>query len=794
MRYKALPLSIRSAPLPDHVQPRTRRSGPPAHFLLVGLLLPVLLLPWASVSAAGSIALTPAESRVGATIQISGNGFPAGSHGQILFDGLAAGMPTYRVDHRGALAATFKVPMAAAVGSHLVTASWTQGKKVQAASIVASATLMVDAAPTPTPTPTPRPTPTPTPTPRPTPTPTIAPTPTPTIAPTPTPTATPTQAPTPTPAPTGGTDVQPSFPIRAAFYYPWFPEGWNQQGMNPFTRYHPTLGNYDSSAPSTLAAHLAAFRYAKIDVGISSWWGQGSATDNRMPQILAATAGTPTRWAVYYEPEGSSDPSVSQLTADLTYLRDRYGKDPSYLRVGGRFVVFVYADGADSCAMVDRWTQANAGIGAYLVLKVFPGYRTCANQPSSWHQYAPAVATDSQAGFSFAISPGFFKANEASARLVRDPNRWSTNIQAMIASGAPWQLITTFSEWGEGTSVENATEWTTQSGYGTYLDALHNGGTPSPTPTPVPTPTPTPTVAPTPTPTPRPTVAPTPTPVPTPTPTVAPTPTPVPTPTPTPGAINHVVVVWLENEEASAITASSMPYLYGLSTTYGRADQFYGVSHPSLPNYLAFWSGSTQGVTDDGTYNLTAASLSSQMAAAGRSWRTYAQDYPSTGCNLGSTYSGGADGPGVAGTYARKHNPAMSFTSVSGSPTQCASIQPLANFDAGVNVAFVVPNLCNDAHDCSLLTADTFLKGFVPKVTGAADWAHTLLVISFDEGSTSTNGGGRIFTTVMRPGLSGVVSTITHNHYSLLRTIENLNGLPCLANACSANSLSEFLP
>jgi phospholipase C len=236
-----------------------------------------------------------------------------------------------------------------------------------------------------------------------------------------------------------------------------------------------------------------------------------------------------------------------------------------------------------------------------------------------------------------------------------------------------------------------------------------------------------------------------------------------------------------------------MPYLYGLSTTYGRADQFYAVAHPSLPNYLAFWSGSTQGVTDDGTYNLGAASLSSQMAAAGRSWRTYAQDYPGTGCNLGSSYTGPVDGAGVAGTYARKHNPAMSFTSVSGT-AQCANIQPLAKFDPSVNVAFVVPNLCNDAHDCSLATADAFLKGFVPQVTGAPEWAHTLLVISFDEGSSSTNGGGRIFTAVIRPGLSGVVSTTVHTHYSLLRTIEDLNGLPCLANSCSANTLGEFLP
>jgi acid phosphatase len=271
---------------------------------------------------------------------------------------------------------------------------------------------------------------------------------------------------------------------------------------------------------------------------------------------------------------------------------------------------------------------------------------------------------------------------------------------------------------------------------------------------------------------------------------------PPPTPSPSPASalgINHVVVVWLENEEATGVTAATMPYLFGLAMRYGRADAYYGVGHPSLPNYLAVWSGSTQGVIDDGMHDLGAPSLSSQMAAAGRSWRTYAQDYPSTsGCHTGSSYSGGPDGPGVAGTYARKHDPAMSFMAVS-TTSQCSNIEPLAKFDPSANVAFVVPNLCNDGHDCSLATADDFLKAFVPKVTGAADWAHTLLVISFDEGSTSTNGGGRVFTAVIRDGLSGVVSTTTHTHYSLLRTIQNLNGLACLANSCGANTLSEFL-
>jgi phospholipase C len=254
-----------------------------------------------------------------------------------------------------------------------------------------------------------------------------------------------------------------------------------------------------------------------------------------------------------------------------------------------------------------------------------------------------------------------------------------------------------------------------------------------------------------------------------------------------------VVVVWMENREATAITASTMPYLYGLSETYGRADQFYAVTHPSLPNYLAFWSGSTQGVTDDGIHDLAAASLSSQLAAAGRSWRTYAQDYQAGSCSTGGSYSGGVDGPGVAGTYARKHNPAMSFTFVSGS-SQCANIQPLARFDPSVNVAFVVPNLCNDMHDCSAAQGDAFLRAFLPRVFASPAWARTLLVVSFDEGSTNVSGGGRVFTMVARQGLAGVVSTTLHDHYGLLRTIEDIFGLPCLGAACGATPLTEFLP
>ena len=268
-------------------------------------------------------------------------------------------------------------------------------------------------------------------------------------------------------------DSQPSFPIRAAFYYPWFPQAWKQQGFNRFTNYTPSLGFYDASLAVT-RRHIAAMQYGGIEAGIASWWGQGSRTDNRIARLLQAAAGTSFRWSIYYENESQGDPSVAQLRSDLTYIRDKYGNDPSFLRVNGKFVVFVYADGNDACGMVDRWKQANT-VRAYIVLKVFSGYRDCLNKPNSWHQYSPAVAADHQEGYSYAISPGFWKKGD-SVRLARNLNRWRRNVRAMVASRARWQLITTFNEWGEGTSVESAREWRTSSGYGAYLDILHNNG------------------------------------------------------------------------------------------------------------------------------------------------------------------------------------------------------------------------------------------------------------------------------------------------------------------------------
>jgi len=390
---------------------------------------------------------------------------------------------------------------------------------------------------------------------------------------------------TPTATTTSGGTGNAMLPLRAAFYYPWFSPAWTQQGIYPYTKYNPTLGFYDERNQATVKAHIAAMQYGNISAGIASWWGQGSYTDARVADLLSAAAGTGFQWAVYYEAEGQGDPTVSQITADLTYIRDHYASNANFLHISGRFVVFVYADAADACGMADRWAQANT-VNAYVVLKVFPGYQTCASQPDGWHQYSPAVAADSQGSYSYAISPGFDKVGETT-RLARDLTRWQQNVADMTASSAAFQLVTTFNEWGEGTAVESANEWASPSGHGAYLDVLHNSpvtGTAPPTATPpAATATPLPTLTPTPAPV---TASPTATAVP-----ATPTATSIP-PTPTASVTHGSSSTLSFAPVADAYVNSSSP-----NANYGTRSSIRVDGSPVVESYLRFDVQGTGSVT-----------------------------------------------------------------------------------------------------------------------------------------------------------------------------------------------------
>ena len=240
---------------------------------------------------------------------------------------------------------------------------------------------------------------------------------------------------------------------------------------------------------------------------------------------------------------------------------------------------------------------------------------------------------------------------------------------------------------------------------------------------------------------------------------------------------SHVVWIVMENKSYEQVIGSSKaPYINSLAGTYGLATNLSAESHPSLPNYIAMTSGSTQGVTDDagpGSHPLSAESIFGQTHG---DWRALQESMPTNCAQSGR------------GGYAVRHNPAVYYTRLA---AECASRDvPLgATPDISAKFTFITPNLCHDMHDCSVATGDAWLKSFVPAVLATPEYGSggTVVFLTWDE-----DDGGRknhIATIVISPKTRGVQDATAFNHYSLLRTTEELLGLPLLGAAGTAPSM-----
>ncbi|WP_063038639.1 alkaline phosphatase family protein [Nocardia pseudovaccinii] len=228
---------------------------------------------------------------------------------------------------------------------------------------------------------------------------------------------------------------------------------------------------------------------------------------------------------------------------------------------------------------------------------------------------------------------------------------------------------------------------------------------------------------------------------------------------------DHIVLVMFENHSYSQINgSSSAPYFNNLAGQGAKFTQSFAVTHPSEPNYLAMFSGSTQGITDDSCpHTFGGNNIANQLITAGKSYKSYSEAMPSDG------YTGCS-----SGTYRRKHNAAPFFSNVPATSNVRFSQFP-SNYASLPTVSYVAPDMCNDMHDCSISTGDTWLQNHMD---GYAQWAKThnsLLIVTFDE----DNGGSsnHIFTTFV--GAHTQVGTFSNqiNHYNVLSTIESAYGL-----------------
>jgi phospholipase C len=259
-------------------------------------------------------------------------------------------------------------------------------------------------------------------------------------------------------------------------------------------------------------------------------------------------------------------------------------------------------------------------------------------------------------------------------------------------------------------------------------------------------------------------------------------------------SFKHVVVVVFENHGYSDIVGNpAAPTFNALAAGYAQMTNYYGVAHPSLPNYLAIVSGSTHGITNDCTKCIvTAKNLADSLEAAHKTWKTYAENLPYAGAT-GATY-GGANG------YAKKHDPFMYFKDIQSSKTRRAHIVPYTKLAKDVSnnalpsFSLIIPNLCDDMHNCDVSTGDTWLQNnIVPLVNSPALGTNGVLFVVFDEaeGGDKTGGGGHIDALALGPAVTSASTfAATTNHYGLLRTIEDAWHLPRLAKSATAKPIT----
>jgi hypothetical protein len=246
-----------------------------------------------------------------------------------------------------------------------------------------------------------------------------------------------------------------------------------------------------------------------------------------------------------------------------------------------------------------------------------------------------------------------------------------------------------------------------------------------------------------------------------------------------PASFAHVVWIFMENHSRSSVIGNSnAPYETSLARDCGEATDYRENGSPSLPNYIAATSGSTQGIVDDAeptSHPLPVDNIFRQVRAAGGTAISYAESMPSN-CSLTSS-----------GQYLVRHVPAAYYTGADDRQACQTDLVPYSAFDPAKlpTFAFITPNRCDDAHDCPLANGDAWLSANVPAILRSPEYlsGNTLLVITYDE----TEPMPFIVASAATP--PGATSASAYTHYSLLRMTEEVLGLPLLAGARTAGDM-----
>jgi len=248
----------------------------------------------------------------------------------------------------------------------------------------------------------------------------------------------------------------------------------------------------------------------------------------------------------------------------------------------------------------------------------------------------------------------------------------------------------------------------------------------------------------------------------------------------------HVFVIVFENKERPAVLGSARTF-DALGARYAQLTGYRGVTHPSLPNYLALVSGSTQGIDSDCTdCTVSAASLADSLERANKTWKTYAEGLPSPGWT----------GP-WQGRYAKKHDPFLYFNAVLTKPARRNRVVPFGQLWRDLSrrklpdFALLVPDMCNSMHDCPVQAGDAWLARVTRPLLKSPQLKNSVIFVIFDEGSSDVGGGGETLALALGPTVrSGSRYAPVLNHYGLLRTIEDAWGLRRLGQSAGAQPIT----
>ncbi|MBY8885487.1 alkaline phosphatase family protein [Streptomyces sp. PTM05] len=245
---------------------------------------------------------------------------------------------------------------------------------------------------------------------------------------------------------------------------------------------------------------------------------------------------------------------------------------------------------------------------------------------------------------------------------------------------------------------------------------------------------------------------------------------------------SHVVVVMEENHSYSDIigNTSQAPYFNSLASQGALLTSSFAVTHPSEPNYMALFSGSTYDLTADScpVNEGSDANLGSELLASGRTFKGYSEGLPKTG----STSC-------TSGSYARKHSPWINFSNVPASDSVPFSSFP-TDYSTLPTLSFVIPNLDDDMHDGTINQADTWLN---KNLSAYATWAkanNSLLIVTWDEDDYTEN--NQIPTIIVGDHVKTGHYSEDVDHYDLLATLEQLYGLEPVGQSADATPITDI--